>query len=155
MQLRTGEITKQSQTTGCSIFPRCYISSCSDGTGRQHTWCQKCTNGFVKRGALPHSYMTSASLLRNSEPDLGFFRPRLAPYGLRKPTPRSFDRVGQHAVGLRSTSSGAALLHMCAYNPLSLVAGAVRPIATSSFDILASVRIRERAGSPRPREAKS
>ena len=45
------------------------------------------------------SVVASGSLLRDSEPKVGFFRPRLAPYGLRKPTPRSFDRFGQHAVG--------------------------------------------------------
>ena len=53
--------------------------------------------------------MASASLLKNSEPDLGFFRPRLAPTGLRKPTLRSFDKFGPHAVGLSPPSSGVGL----------------------------------------------
>jgi len=42
---------------------------------------------------------------------LGFFRPRLAPFGLRKPALRSSDRFGQHAVGLGLPSSGVVLLH--------------------------------------------
>src|SRR5918993_5778496 len=37
MQLCVDKITKQSQTTDFALFPRCYISGCSDGTGRQHT----------------------------------------------------------------------------------------------------------------------
>jgi hypothetical protein len=48
-------------------------------------------------------------------PDLGFFRPRLAPYGLRKPTLRSFDTFIPHAVRSRFTSSGAVLLCRYAY----------------------------------------
>jgi hypothetical protein len=47
------KITKQSQTTDCSTFPRCYISDCSDEIGRLHARCQKRTNGFMKPGALP------------------------------------------------------------------------------------------------------
>jgi hypothetical protein len=86
MLLCIGKITKQSQTTDCSIFPRCYIFGCSDGTGGQHTWRQKCTNGFVKRGELLCSSMASASLLRSSESNLGLFRLRFAPFGLRTPT---------------------------------------------------------------------
>ena len=37
MMLCVAKITKQSQTADCSVFPRCCISGCSDGTGRQHT----------------------------------------------------------------------------------------------------------------------
>jgi hypothetical protein len=52
-----------------------------------------------------------------------FLRPRLAPYRLRKPTLGSFDRFDQHAVGLRSSSSGVMLLHRYAYKPSSIVVG--------------------------------
>ena len=37
MMLCVAKITKQSQTADCSVFPRCCISGCSDGTGWQHT----------------------------------------------------------------------------------------------------------------------
>jgi hypothetical protein len=37
MMLCVAKITKQSQTADCFVFPRCCISGCSDGTGRQHT----------------------------------------------------------------------------------------------------------------------
>src|SRR5215207_7111936 len=47
----------------------------------------------------------------------GFFRLKLAPYSLRKPTLRSCDRFGQHARGLRPPSSGGVLLHRGTYNP--------------------------------------
>src|SRR5829696_9330285 len=90
MQLCVGEITKQSQTTTRFIFPGCYISRCSDGTGRQHPWCQRCANGFRQRGALPWPYLASASLLRDSEPNLGFLRLNLwlhMAYGSRRPGP--------------------------------------------------------------------
>jgi hypothetical protein len=86
MQLCAGKITKQSQTTDCSIFPRNYIFDCSDGDSGQHTWRQKCTNGFVKRAELLCSSMASVPLLRSSESNLGFFQQRFAPYGLLKPT---------------------------------------------------------------------
>jgi hypothetical protein len=42
--------------------------------------------------------MTRASFLRNPDPNLEFFRLRLAPHGLKKPTLRSFDRFDEHAV---------------------------------------------------------
>jgi hypothetical protein len=86
MQLCKGKITKQSQTTDCFIFPRSYIFRCSDGASGQHTWRQKCTNGFVKRAELLCSSMASVPLLRSSESNLGFFRLRFAPYGLLTPT---------------------------------------------------------------------
>jgi hypothetical protein len=86
MLLRVGKITKQSQTTDYSIFPRSYIFRCSDGASGQHTWRQKCTNGFVKRAELLCSSMASVPLLRSSESNLVFFRLRFAPYSLLTPT---------------------------------------------------------------------
>ena len=47
----------------------------------------------------------------------GFFRPRIAPYRLRKLTLRSFDRFEEFAVGSRFTSSGVVLLHRYANKP--------------------------------------
>jgi hypothetical protein len=86
MQLSEGKITKQSQTTDCSISPRSYKFGCSDRASGQHTWRQKCTNGFVKRAELLCTSMAIASLLRSSESNPGFFRLRFAPYGLLTPT---------------------------------------------------------------------
>jgi hypothetical protein len=67
--------------------------------------------------------MASASLLKNTEPDLGFFRLRLAAYSLLKPTLRSFDRLGQHEVGSRPPPSGVMLPHRHAYKPSGILAG--------------------------------
>jgi hypothetical protein len=122
MQLCLGKITKQSQTTDCSIFPRCYGVGCGDGTGRQHPWCQNCTNGFVKRGALSCPRMARASLLRASEPNLAFFRPRLVPMAYR--SRRSDPSTGlTNMQGDKAAWSGAVSLHMCTYKPLCVVAG--------------------------------
>ena len=90
----------------------------------------------MKRGELPCPCMASASLLRNSEPDLGFFRPRLAPYVLRTPTPRSFDRFGQHAVDqdLLRVGSGCPTGTLRSHRASWLAA--VRPIATSTSPLV-------------------
>jgi hypothetical protein len=70
-----------------------------------------------------------------------FLRRRLAPYRLRKPTLGSFDRFDQHAVGLRSSSSGVMLLHRYAYKPSSIVVGGYQDDCYKVLDscILASV----------------
>ena len=48
---------------------------------------------------------------------LGFLRARLAPYSLRNPALKSFDRLRQQAVRLRPPSSGGLLLHRYAFEP--------------------------------------
>jgi hypothetical protein len=88
-------------------------------------------------------------------PNLGFFRPRLAPYGLRKPTLGSFDRFGRRAAELRPPSSGVVWLHTCAYNASRILAGGHQ---ADCYKLLLScilASIPDRAYWPRLREAKS
>ena len=98
--------------------------------------------------------MASASLLRDSEPDLEFFLLRLAPQVLRKPTHKSFDRFGQHEVKLKATSSGIVLIHTYAFKPSSLVLAAIRRIATSPIPLVYLRSSWTKANLPRGRGAK-
>jgi|SRR5215218_3199513 hypothetical protein len=99
--------------------------------------------------------MAGASLLRDSEPKVGFFRLNLAPYSIRKPTLRSFDRFGQHGVGSRFTLSGLTLLHRYVYKPKSIVASGYQADCYKLHLSCILASIPERAYSPLLREAKS
>ena len=98
------------------MIERINASALSQPPGYSHVVLASGSRLVSTAGAVPldaEGNLVGAGDLRDSEPNPGFLRPRSAPCGLLKPTPRSF-RFESYAVGQKPLSNGGMLLHMCA-----------------------------------------